>query len=221
MVYYYDLTILIEERDGGKLLNCEIIDVSNYDFEKAKKSITEAVGLPVNHIDMDKMVKIMQECQSLPVTPLSEFEIKGNATYTNDQITQLRKRDRYVYRILGTKWCGKGNIAHNYYDLGTEIEVDKCCRTHDFCPSNIPPRTTRYNLANTDTYTKSHCTCDENLRECLKSTRHSTGDLTHFMYFTISDPQCFENNESGQMEFKYLPKLSMPGFTLFGAPLLM
>jgi secretory phospholipase A2 len=28
----------------------------------------------------------------------------------------------------GTKWCGAGDIADHYYDLGYHSETDKCCR---------------------------------------------------------------------------------------------
>lgn len=28
----------------------------------------------------------------------------------------------------GTKWCGTGDIARNYHDLGEEKDMDRCCR---------------------------------------------------------------------------------------------
>lgn len=27
--------------------------------------------------------------------------------------------------VTGTKWCGTGDIAENYHDLGQEIEIDR------------------------------------------------------------------------------------------------
>ncbi|EDS30114.1 conserved hypothetical protein [Culex quinquefasciatus] len=36
--------------------------------------------------------------------------------------------------IPGTKWCGTGDIAESYHDLGDDATMDRCCRTHDLCP---------------------------------------------------------------------------------------
>lgn len=56
--------------------------------------------------------------------------------------------------IAGTKWCGTGDIAGSYYDLGTEKQLDKCCRTHDLCPVKVSGLKTQYNLTNYSLYTK-------------------------------------------------------------------
>jgi hypothetical protein len=42
--------------------------------------------------------------------------------------------------LAGTKWCGEGNIASNFYDIGQLTELDNCCREHDFCADYIFPR---------------------------------------------------------------------------------
>jgi hypothetical protein len=33
-----------------------------------------------------------------------------------------------VFILPGTKWCGQGDIAQGYNDLGYHAEEDKCCR---------------------------------------------------------------------------------------------
>jgi len=32
----------------------------------------------------------------------------------------------------GTKWCGTGDIAKNFHDLGEEKDMDRCCRGRTF-----------------------------------------------------------------------------------------
>jgi len=38
---------------------------------------------------------------------------------------------KYYYICLDTKWCGAGNNANGYNDLGSINLVDYCCRDHD------------------------------------------------------------------------------------------
>lgn len=59
----------------------------------------------------------------------------------------------YVF-LAGTKWCGVGNIALSYSDLGREREVDKCCREHDHCSDFIKPFRYKYGLFNWSLFTR-------------------------------------------------------------------
>jgi hypothetical protein len=62
----------------------------------------------------------------------------------------IRKRST-VNRFLmfpGTKWCGRGQTALHYHDIGEDREADVCCRDHDCCPDLIPSFTTRFNIFN-------------------------------------------------------------------------
>ncbi len=70
-------------------------------------------------------------------------------------LEKKRKRERqrnnsiwgwnFFNRILimpGTKWCGQGDVAEHYHDLGYHREVDKCCRSvrdmrHPVCTAHI------------------------------------------------------------------------------------
>lgn len=58
------------------------------------------------------------------------------------------------YFITGTKWCGSGNIADNYDDLGEERDTDSCCRAHDNCPDYIEAKGSKHGLTNTAGYTR-------------------------------------------------------------------
>lgn len=52
--------------------------------------------------------------------------------------------------VPGTKWCGPGDNAKNFDDLGKHIETDKCCRAHDHCPEIINHKEILHGLENPD-----------------------------------------------------------------------
>ncbi|KAF4529394.1 hypothetical protein B566_EDAN003485 [Ephemera danica] len=101
----------------------------------------------------------------------------------------------------GTKWCGTGDIASTYYDLGSEQALDRCCRTHDLCPVKVRPFQTRFNLTNAAIFSKaffflikeSHCECDDALFRCLKNARSATADVLGNIYFNIVQVPCLEH----------------------------
>lgn len=59
-----------------------------------------------------------------------------------------------------TKWCGRGQTADKYSQLGGASKADKCCRRHDHCKFNIYAMTTKWRLFNFRPFTISHCSCD-------------------------------------------------------------
>lgn len=62
-----------------------------------------------------------------------------------------------------TKWCGRGQSATAYNQLGGSSKVDKCCRRHDNCRMNIHALTSKWELFNYRPFTISHCNCDMRL----------------------------------------------------------
>ncbi|XP_039452129.1 uncharacterized protein LOC120431040 [Culex pipiens pallens] len=103
--------------------------------------------------------------------------------------------------IPGTKWCGTGDIAESYHDLGDDATMDRCCRTHDLCPLKVRAYQKRYNLNNNSIYTKSHCKCDDMLFECLKNTNTSAAQVMGSIYFNLVQVPCVEETPSG-MKFR-------------------
>ena len=59
-----------------------------------------------------------------------------------------------IFLNTGTKWCGPGDVAQSYDDLGALIEVDKCCRAHDHCPIKVKGFASAHGLMNLSFYTK-------------------------------------------------------------------
>lgn len=66
------------------------------------------------------------------------------------------KKLTFLFTFLqkGTKWCGAGNIADDYDDLGEFRFTDKCCREHDHCKDIIEGYQTMHNLTNNRFYSK-------------------------------------------------------------------
>ncbi|XP_021917005.1 acidic phospholipase A2 PA4-like isoform X2 [Zootermopsis nevadensis] len=90
-----------------------------------------------------------------------------------------------------TKWCGPGNVALDYEDLGTYAEEDKCCREHDHCPDQLEPGQCLYGLCNNSPFTRSHCDCDAKFRRCLQSLNTDTANTLGALFFNVAQVTCF------------------------------
>lgn len=92
----------------------------------------------------------------------------------------------------GTLWCGQGNLAENYHDLGYFNETDACCRDHDYCDDIIRPGRTKYNLANPYRITRLHCKCDSALRQCFQKVNSPISNTVGYIFFSLLQTQCFD-----------------------------
>lgn len=92
----------------------------------------------------------------------------------------------------GTKWCGKGDLAQCYDDLGEDIELDACCRDHDCCPFVIPPFSNKFGIFNYRFHSLLHCDCDQRFRGCLRESPSSMANMIGKIYFNILGSKCFD-----------------------------
>lgn len=99
----------------------------------------------------------------------------------------------FIFLNLGTKWCGPGSTASSYDDLGSQKEVDMCCRTHDNC-DNIPAGETKYNLTNNDYFTRLNCDCDREFRNCLRNINSTVSNAVGRVYFTLRGKCYYDDN---------------------------
>ncbi|KAL5276785.1 hypothetical protein ACFFRR_002170 [Megaselia abdita] len=83
----------------------------------------------------------------------------------------------------GTKWCGPGDIAVNYEDLGTEVETDKCCRDHDHCEEILEGHKTLHGLSNSGVFPILKCTCEQRFLNCLQKANTTTSIRIGRAYF--------------------------------------
>lgn len=89
----------------------------------------------------------------------------------------------------GTKWCGPGNTASDYDDLGDLIQTDSCCRDHDHCDS-MASGESKNNLTNNDFFTKLHCDCDKEFYLCLHEVNSNTSNQIGKLYFGLRS-ECY------------------------------
>lgn len=198
-VYYHDQSIAVIEAEPNtkQLLNCEIIEVyDKNETEDSLETVTQAVRKPFE-INFSQMMNLMKQCQYLKTPAKSKFFVRPNPETELRTDVQPNSITLLQGILPGTKWCGSGDIAGTYYDLGPETKLDKCCRSHDLCPSKIRANTSRYNMTNHGLYTKSHCVCDATFRDCLKSTKHPTANIMGEFYFNILQVPCLDDTPGG------------------------
>lgn len=201
MVYFHDQTVAVVELGPKKLLlNCELIEV--YEPEEALKSLGElqSISRPIA-ITFKEMLTLMSQCQQVETyndsshketTVRSRGPGYGKGLLSNNPLTL------FSGIIPGTKWCGTGDIATDYHDLGAEPSVDRCCRAHDLCPVKVRAYSKRYNLTNASLYTKSHCKCDDSLFECLKTSESPTAHIMGNVYFNLIQVPCVVDTKNGR-----------------------
>lgn len=161
----------------------------------------------VKFIDMNVIPKVFQ---SSAKRPLTESDSKSNSRRTKRSATssayfdrgeaqalpdyhERRKRSFFNKYLIfpGTKWCGRGQIAKEYDELGDDVEADVCCRDHDCCHDIIPCFSTKYNYFNYRFHAILHCDCDKRFRGCLKQSVSPMASLIGRIYFNIMGSKCF------------------------------
>lgn len=124
----------------------------------------------------------------LPLSLAVTCWLSASADQTKQSSDSVEKRFAI---IPGTKWCGSGNKARNYHDLGKFWRTDMCCRAHDHCPITIPRFGFKWGLFNPSPSTISHCECDDKFRACLKRVGNAPAKATGLAYFVGLGLNCF------------------------------
>lgn len=94
--------------------------------------------------------------------------------------------------VPNTLWCGLGDRATSYAELGVEWLVDSCCRAHDHCPVRIKPLASDYGLVNWSVTTRSHCDCDLDFNDCLVRVNSTLARVIRTIYFRVIAIQCID-----------------------------
>lgn len=193
MIYHNDQTIAVVELGPDKLLlGCELIEI--YNDEEGQRLLKQLSDLnePLE-INFSEMIKLMKQCDMVEKLNATHNSVRRDSKREADPKQALFPRSPLSLLngiIPGTKWCGTGDIARTYKDLGTEMTMDRCCRTHDLCPMKVRAFQRRYELHNESIYTKSHCICDDMLFSCLKKTNTSAAQFMGSIYFNLVQVPC-------------------------------
>nr|QHO60752.1 salivary phospholipase A2 [Sergentomyia schwetzi] len=115
-------------------------------------------------------------------------EIRKNAT---EHLDRRKRALSDMFRMPNTKWCGTGNGAGIYNQLGGASRADMCCRKHDHCKLNIQAMTNKWQFFNYRFYTISSCSCDRRFRTCLKMADSPDANIVGKIFFNIVQSKCF------------------------------
>ncbi|KAM4634587.1 group 3 secretory phospholipase A2 [Polymixia lowei] len=106
--------------------------------------------------------------------------------------TERHQRVKRGFIVPGTLWCGSGNKAPSYADLGVFAETDSCCREHDQCKDTILSFQSNFGVFNSHIFTMSHCDCDNRFHSCLMEANDSISDVVGYTFFNLLKMYCFE-----------------------------
>ncbi|UXI14130.1 Phospholipase A2 isozyme PA4 [Sarcoptes scabiei] len=147
--------------------------------------------------------------------------------------------------VPGTKWCGLGDLASTYEDLGSKLDVDLCCRAHDHCPVRLKAFRMGYGIFNFSFYSRLdqfyfcinlliaaflfftpisfslHCDCDDDFFKCLKNSSSSYAAMLGNFYFNVLKIHCLKEDQYGVASIANNNNSSVPSTLLSVVPQLV
>ncbi|CAH0777132.1 unnamed protein product [Bemisia tabaci] len=136
--------------------------------------------------DVERMLEI--------VDPHFVHPMDDNALHDAMTACQNLKGPAHMFIYPGTKWCGPGNIASSYEDIGKYAAEDKCCRDHDLCPEDMPSGKCIDGVCNRSPFTRSSCKCDADFKKCLRHVNTPTANTLGTIFFNVAKVMCFQRN---------------------------
>ncbi|XP_054650282.1 uncharacterized protein proca1 [Dunckerocampus dactyliophorus] len=177
---------------GGRLVDCSVtvdnVEVEKFVYEcrlgaKGQASWRKRLDAPFTHMDEAKMTCARFQERSKRLGSVGEDE-RGPS--------EVLRRSKRGFTYPGTLWCGAGNMADHYEQLGEFEETDSCCRTHDHCPHVIHAFSTKYGYTNFKWHSICHCDCDEALKDCLRRVNDTSSRVVGQAFFNVIGAPCFE-----------------------------
>nr|XP_046245479.1 flocculation protein FLO11 [Scatophagus argus] len=180
---------------GGKLVNCSVI----VNQMQAKSFMHECrLGLKEQRAgrQLETHFARMDEAKLMCRQSKERSERKGRASRddTDDSAQQNKvlKRSKRGFTYPGTLWCGAGNMADHYDQLGEFAQTDSCCRIHDHCPHVIHAFSSKYGHTNFKWHSICHCDCDNTLKDCLRKVNDTASRVVGQAFFNVIGVPCFD-----------------------------
>ncbi|TRZ00963.1 hypothetical protein DNTS_029980 [Danionella cerebrum] len=172
----------------GKLLDCSIIQ-----NQMQVKSFMHVCRLGLrNQKSSDLKMSLTGVAEAK--ANCNKLKLKGekNVIQATKEPSQKKIRTKRGFTYPGTLWCGAGNIADHYEQLGEFQDTDKCCRVHDHCPYVIHAFSSNYGYTNFKWHSLSHCDCDNALKDCLRFVNDTSSRVVGQAFFNVIEVPCFE-----------------------------
>ncbi|XP_070393833.1 uncharacterized protein [Dermacentor albipictus] len=171
------LAEIFEDTSTGEFISCNLVGNKRL-IESILKSIPSEL---VTDVSVEEMDQFIDKCADKDTTQeRSSFsESLGDAF-------------RSLVIFPGTKWCGAGDVAKNYDDLGSARDTDRCCREHDHSQDNIPAFETKHNVTNYLPYTMTGCVYDRKFFNCLQNVSSLPSVTVGVLFFDVLQTKCFE-----------------------------
>lgn len=192
--YFYEQTIAVVLEDKGRtVLNCSLLEVIPvHENRAALRALGQVMALvPLN---LRQMVVLASFCESAEerLAPRPNSRRKLGETGLAPERLFIHASTALMGILPGTVWCGLGDRASRYHQLGERRELDSCCRVHDHCPVKVRAGDFRYGYSNTGFSTVSHCLCDEAFRICLqKASRYDeVAPVIGNLFFNVLGTRC-------------------------------
>lgn len=146
-------------------------------------------GLPPDVVEWLDYDRLKTEC--LQRHEEMTYMMENRNKVSENSLARSRRSIRENFILPGTKWCGAGQLATRYNELGADSTEDRCCRAHDNCRVNIGAFKRRFGYFNYRPFTVSHCRCDRRFRACLKLADTSVSNMVGKLFFNIVQTKCF------------------------------
>uniref|UniRef100_T1INX7 Phospholipase A2 n=1 Tax=Strigamia maritima TaxID=126957 RepID=T1INX7_STRMM len=178
-IYYHDkhLARLVHFQQKNEKTKCYVFGDKKIIQDILKKV---AAASQIINLDSNKMNLIINYCNQIEIDAFYSPKMQKSSILSRAII------------FPGTKWCGDGNSAANYNDLGLFKEADMCCRDHDHCPDVIHVGETKHELYNKHLGSLSHCDCDDQFYNCLKSKSDKSSKKMGKLFFDVLGQPCFK-----------------------------
>ncbi|XP_028275849.1 uncharacterized protein proca1 [Parambassis ranga] len=180
---------------AGKLVGCSVIvnqmQVKSFMHEcrlglKEKRATRQ---LETRYVRMDE-AKLM--CREFKERSERSGRVRQGDSGESALQDKTLKRSKRGFTYPGTLWCGAGNMADTYDQLGEFADTDSCCRTHDHCSHVIHAFSTNYGYTNFKWYPICHCDCDNAMKACLRKVNDTSSRVVGQAFFNVIGVPCFE-----------------------------